>query len=45
MCRLHQSNIERQKYFGKQEVSPDLENLLGRKPASLKAGLKVLFKF
>jgi NAD(P)H dehydrogenase (quinone) len=25
------------------EVSPDLENLLGRKPASLKAGLKVLF--
>jgi NAD(P)H dehydrogenase (quinone) len=26
-----------------QEVSPDLENLLGRKPASLKEGLKVLF--
>jgi NAD(P)H dehydrogenase (quinone) len=25
------------------EVSPDLENLLGRKPASLKQGLKVLF--
>jgi NAD(P)H dehydrogenase (quinone) len=25
------------------EISPDLENLLGRKPASLKAGLKVLF--
>jgi NAD(P)H dehydrogenase (quinone) len=25
------------------EVSPDLENLLGRKPASLKEGLKVLF--
>lgn len=28
-----------------EEVSPDLENLLGRKPASLKAGLKVLFDF
>jgi NAD(P)H dehydrogenase (quinone) len=27
------------------EVSPDLENLLGRKPASLKQGLKVLFNF
>jgi NAD(P)H dehydrogenase (quinone) len=27
------------------EVSPDLENLLGRKPASLKQGLKVLFDF
>jgi NAD(P)H dehydrogenase (quinone) len=26
-------------------VSPDMENLLGRKPASLKEGLKVLFKF
>ncbi len=26
------------------QVSPDLENLLGRKPASLKEGLKVLFK-
>jgi NAD(P)H dehydrogenase (quinone) len=26
-----------------EEVSPDLENLLGRKPASLKEGLKVLF--
>lgn len=26
------------------EVSADMENLLGRKPASLKAGLKVLFK-
>jgi NAD(P)H dehydrogenase (quinone) len=25
------------------EVSPDMKNLLGRKPASLKAGLKVLF--
>ena len=25
-------------------ISPDLENLLGRKPASLKEGLKVLFK-
>lgn len=25
------------------EVSPDLENLLGRKPASLREGLKVLF--
>jgi NAD(P)H dehydrogenase (quinone) len=25
------------------EISPDLKNLLGRKPASLKAGLKVLF--
>ena len=28
-----------------EEVSPDLENLLGRKPASLKEGLKVLFNF
>lgn len=28
-----------------EEVSPDLENLLGRKPASLKQGLKVLFNF
>lgn len=28
-----------------EDVSPDLENLLGRKPASLKAGLKVLFNF
>jgi NAD(P)H dehydrogenase (quinone) len=28
-----------------EEVSSDLENLLGRKPASLKAGLKVLFNF
>jgi NAD(P)H dehydrogenase (quinone) len=27
-----------------EEVTPDLENLLGRKPASLKEGLKVLFK-
>ena len=27
-----------------EEVSPDLENQLGRKPASLKDGLKVLFK-
>ncbi len=27
------------------DVSPDLENLLGRKPASLKEGLKVLFNF
>jgi NAD(P)H dehydrogenase (quinone) len=27
------------------KVNPDLENLLGRKPASLKAGLKVLFNF
>ncbi len=27
------------------EVSPNLENFLGRKPASLKAGLKVLFDF
>ena len=26
------------------EISPDLEDLLGRKPASLEAGLKVLFK-
>jgi NAD(P)H dehydrogenase (quinone) len=26
------------------EVRPDLENILGRKPASLKEGLKVLFK-
>jgi len=26
-----------------EEVSPDIENLLGRKPASLKEGLKVLF--
>ena len=26
-----------------EEISPDLENLLGRKPALLKAGLKVLF--
>ncbi|MEG3857535.1 SDR family oxidoreductase [Microcoleus sp. herbarium12] len=26
-----------------EEVSPDMENLLGRKPASLKEGLKVLF--
>lgn len=26
------------------EISPDLQNLLGRKPASLEAGLKVLFK-
>ncbi|WP_017318392.1 SDR family oxidoreductase [Mastigocladopsis repens] len=26
-----------------EEVSPDMENLLGRKPASLKKGLKVLF--
>jgi NAD(P)H dehydrogenase (quinone) len=26
-----------------EEVSPDLENLLGRSPASLKEGLKVLF--
>jgi NAD(P)H dehydrogenase (quinone) len=26
-----------------EEVSPDLENLLGRKPASLREGLKVLF--
>ncbi len=26
-----------------EEVSPDLENLLGRKPTSLKEGLKVLF--
>jgi NAD(P)H dehydrogenase (quinone) len=26
-----------------EEVSPDLENLLGRKPTSLKAGLRVLF--
>lgn len=26
-----------------EEVSPDLENLLGRKPASLKEGVKVLF--
>ena len=26
------------------EVSPDLENLLGRKPASLREGLKALFK-
>ena len=26
------------------EVSPELENLLGRKPASLREGLKVLFK-
>lgn len=26
-----------------EEVSPDLQNLLGRKPASLKEGLKVLF--
>ncbi len=25
------------------EIGPDLENLLGRKPASLRAGLKVLF--
>jgi NAD(P)H dehydrogenase (quinone) len=25
------------------EVSPDLENLLGRSPASLQEGLKVLF--
>ena len=28
-----------------EDVSPDLENLLGRKPASLKQGLKVLFNF
>ena len=28
-----------------EEVSPDMENLLGRKPASLKEGLKVLFNF
>lgn len=28
-----------------EEISPDLENLLGRKPASLKEGLKVLFNF
>ena len=28
-----------------EEVTPDLENLLRRKPASLKAGLKVLFNF
>jgi NAD(P)H dehydrogenase (quinone) len=27
------------------DVSPDLEHLLGRKPASLKQGLKVLFDF
>jgi NAD(P)H dehydrogenase (quinone) len=27
------------------EVSPDLENLLGRSPASLQEGLKVLFNF
>jgi len=27
-----------------EEVSPNLENQLGRKPASLKEGLKVLFK-
>jgi NAD(P)H dehydrogenase (quinone) len=27
-----------------EEVSPDLENLLGRQPTSLKEGLKVLFK-
>jgi NAD(P)H dehydrogenase (quinone) len=26
------------------EVSPDLENLLGRSPASLQEGLKVLFE-
>jgi NAD(P)H dehydrogenase (quinone) len=26
-----------------EEISPDLENLLGRKPASLREGLKVLF--
>lgn len=26
------------------EVSPDLEGLLGRKPASLEEGLKALFK-
>ena len=26
------------------EISPDLQNLLGRKPASLEEGLKVLFK-
>jgi NAD(P)H dehydrogenase (quinone) len=26
-----------------EEISPDMENLLGRKPASLKQGLKVLF--
>jgi NAD(P)H dehydrogenase (quinone) len=26
-----------------EDVTPDLENLLGRKPSSLKAGLKVLF--
>ncbi|GAP96888.1 SDR family oxidoreductase [Leptolyngbya sp. NIES-2104] len=26
-----------------EEVSPDLENLLGRKPASLREGLKILF--
>lgn len=27
-----------------EDISPDLENLLGRKPASLREGLKVLFK-
>ena len=27
-----------------EEVSPELENLLGRKPASLREGLKALFK-
>jgi NAD(P)H dehydrogenase (quinone) len=26
-----------------EDVTPDLENLLGRSPASLKVGLKVLF--
>ena len=26
------------------DVSPDMETLLGRKPATLKAGLKTLFK-
>jgi NAD(P)H dehydrogenase (quinone) len=26
-----------------EEISPDMENLLGRKSASLKQGLKVLF--
>ncbi|WP_292700786.1 MULTISPECIES: hypothetical protein [unclassified Nostoc] len=26
-----------------EEISPDLENLLGRQPTSLKEGLKVLF--
>jgi NAD(P)H dehydrogenase (quinone) len=28
-----------------EEVSPDMENLIGRKPASLKEGLRVLFSF